>query len=195
MPTEVNILDFTDYVVLYLNAAGRKADKGTIFRLLYYVQAWHLVYFDKHPLYNEVPHAECNGPLHPSLSKKYEDEYYCDNPINPEIPAGMNIAEATQAKLASLQLQEDQSKLIHTVLRRYCELEHGMLLILPLYEGPWLKARAGLGVIERGNRTVTFKSTYAFFNGRLIRRKKREEKERKIAESKNNSIIKTQSHG
>ena len=190
MAKEVNILDLADYVVLYLNSVGIFAHKRWVGRILYYVQAWHLVYFDKHPLFNEVPDARGSGPVHPSIAEKYDDDYYIENPIAPEIPEGMGLMEATQAKLASLQLEENQIKLIHSVFKSCCELSFAELLILNNYELPWLKARAGLGIVERGNRKVTFRATYAYFNARKIRREKREEKERKAQERKNNPKVK-----
>ncbi|RAJ88060.1 hypothetical protein CLV59_101825 [Chitinophaga dinghuensis] len=46
MPTEVKFFDLADYVILYLNAAGLESQKQRVHRLLYYLQAWHLVFFE-----------------------------------------------------------------------------------------------------------------------------------------------------
>ncbi len=61
---KVYILALADYVVLYLSKNNVEITHLKLQKIIYYIQAWSLVYHDNE-LFNESPQAWVNGPVYP----------------------------------------------------------------------------------------------------------------------------------
>ena len=71
----VNIEDFTKYIGLSLHSKGFSVSPLKLQKLLYYTQAWHMVFFGReNTLFVNVPQAWVNGPVYPVIYDAYKDK-------------------------------------------------------------------------------------------------------------------------
>ncbi len=106
-------------------------------KLVYYSQAWSLVW-DEAPLFDEEVQAWANGPVVPNLYARHQGLF--------KLSAWNGRPEMLNA---------EQRETILKVLEFYGDMTSQTLSELTHREDPWLKARAGLGIGERGNRVIT----------------------------------------
>ncbi|MBA3354693.1 MAG: DUF4065 domain-containing protein [Pyrinomonadaceae bacterium] len=106
-------------------------------KLVYYSQAWSLVW-DEAPLFPEPIEAWANGPVVRSLYVRHQGTFKVNN------------WDGDPAKLS-----ETQRETILKVLEFYGPMPAQVLSDLTHNETPWLKARAGLAVGDRGSRVIS----------------------------------------
>ena len=64
----------------------------------------------------------------------------------------------------SLNLEENQLRLINAVLEAYSKLSDERLILMSHSESPWSNAREGLSPIERSGRLLSVNDMYDYFN-------------------------------
>lgn len=70
---KVDINLIADYTVLKLHKKDIDIIPLQLQKLLYYIQAWHMVYFGReNTLFDEVPKAFMCGAIYPTIYKRYE---------------------------------------------------------------------------------------------------------------------------
>ncbi len=119
-------------------------------KLVYYSQAWSLVWDDK-PLFQERIEAWINGPVVPELFFLHKGLFIVDNDIMP-IGNFRNIGE-------------EQRKTIDAVIEYYGNKTAQWLVELSHSEDPWVNARAGLKAGEKGNRVISFEDMAMYYGG------------------------------
>src|SRR5262249_51808652 len=102
-------------------------------KLVYYCQAWSLVW-DEEPLFEEEIQAWVNGPVVPALYERHQGKF-----------------KVRTWNGAPSNLTENQRDTIRKVLEFYGNKPSQVLSDLTHGEAPWVNARAGLGIGERGN--------------------------------------------
>jgi uncharacterized phage-associated protein len=117
-------------------------------KLMYYCQAWHLVWEDK-PLFPNKIEAWANGPvvrdLYPNHRGKYElRDWQWGDPK---------------------ELTADEISTIEAVLETYASKSGHWLSALTHSEPPWIEARAGLADGERGQNEITQASMVEYYGG------------------------------
>lgn len=115
-------------------------------KLVYYSQAWSLVW-DERPLFEAKIEAWANGPVVPALYAEHK---------------GLFQVERWPKGDSSL-LQPAERETIDAVLRFYGHRSSQWLSELTHQEAPWLEARQGLAVGERGNREITLASMAEYY--------------------------------
>jgi uncharacterized phage-associated protein len=120
-------------------------------KLLYYSQAWSLVWDDR-PIFAARIEAWANGPVIPSIFRLHQGSYYVST-----WPSGDKNA---------LRLQERET--VNAVLGKYGHKSSQWLSELTHREKPWIDARQGLGGLERGAREIT-KAAMADYYSSLVR--------------------------
>lgn len=108
-------------------------------KLVYYSQAWSLVWDDK-PLFDDPIEAWANGPVVPKLYSKHRGKFLLeanDIPGDPEV------------------LGADERETVDAVLSFYGDKSSQWLSQLTHAEPPWAEAREGLRPGQRGNREIT----------------------------------------
>lgn len=105
-------------------------------KVVYYSQAWSLVW-DEEPLFNEEIEAWANGPVVRALYARHQRLF--------------KVKEWTGD---SQKLSDTQRETILKVLEFYGHMSSQVLSDLTHNEQPWLKARNGLGVGDRGSRVI-----------------------------------------
>lgn len=115
-------------------------------KLLYYVQALHLAYFDK-----EVIEDDFEAWVHGPVSRKVFNNIRDYSLLYDEMAYVQNEYEQTPDVLMRSTLTEEQIELIDEVLQEYSPLSSLKLEALTHAESPWINARTGYSAGDRCN--------------------------------------------
>ena len=142
-----SILDVAAYILSKLgNVSAMKLQK-----LAYYSQAWSLVW-DERPLFTEHFEAWANGPVAPFLYARHR---------------GMFIVESGAIPGDAANLDDLAKETIDLVVDFYGKRSPGDLSELTHRESPWVDARAGIPIGERGSREITLEAMADYY-GSLV---------------------------
>jgi len=137
----MNSWDLGHIVTHYVNQKGDTVSHKKLQKLLYYVEAWHLVNF-KTPILEENFEAWVHGPVVPELYHKLK-EFGFNNlqVINDEFDT---VDEEIQAIIERSAISSEQIELIESILSRYGSLTSFELELLSHNEAPWVEARQNI---------------------------------------------------
>ena len=116
-------------------------------KLLYYAQAWHLVWDDE-PLFPEKIEAWANGPVVRDLYRDHRGAF--------------TVSSWPKGNVANLSTSERET--IDAVLNFYGPKSGHWLSELTHQEDPWVDARAGMAPRERGDREITHAAMAEYYN-------------------------------
>jgi uncharacterized phage-associated protein len=119
-------------------------------KLLYYAQAWSLVW-DEKPLFPNLIQAWVNGPVVPAVYNHHRGRYFVSRG---DFPTGCPDA-----------LDSGQRETVDAVLGHYGNRSSQWLIDLTHAEDPWKQARIGLAPGERGNSEITYASMADYYSG------------------------------
>lgn len=119
-------------------------------KLVYYCQAWSLVWDDK-PVFNEKIEAWANGPVVRRLYEAHRGEYNV-----------VSLKEGNSAKL-----NKTQCATIDAVLDYYGNRSSQWLSDLTHMEKPWRNARKNIPDGERGDKEITHESMCEYYSSLL----------------------------
>ena len=124
MKGQTTVFDVAKYI---LTKTG-KTTTMKLQKLVYYAQAWSLVWDDA-PLFNDKIEAWANGPVVRKLYEKHRGYYYiASRQINGSIAT----------------LTDEQKKTIDAVVKAYGSFSSSELINLTHKEQPWKDARKGV---------------------------------------------------
>ena len=142
----VSVFDVAQYVLLRL---VEPCTTMKLHKLLYYCQAWYLVWEDK-PLFKENIEAWANGPVIRELFNFHQ---------------GMYWATSDQLTLGNpSRLNDVQREDINNVLAFYGNKTSQWLIDQTHIEAPWQNARKGLLPNERGNRIIPLEAMSEYYS-------------------------------
>ena len=141
----VNCFDVAKYIL----EKKRKMTAMKLQKLIYYSQAWSLVWDDE-PLFNDRIEAWLNGPVLPILYEEHKGKYF----VLIEDIANGNSSNLTENKKDS----------INKVLDYYGDKSSKWLSDLTHLEDPWKNARKGLSEEERGNKEITHAAMVEYYS-------------------------------
>lgn len=136
-----NVLDVAEYI---LSKTGR-ISTWKLQKLVYYSQAWHLVWEDR-PLFDERIEAWANGPVVRDLYKAH---------------AGAFSVETVDGTAGALDAGEAES--VDVVLKDYGDKSPQWLSDLTHMESPWKDARKGVAPTERSNKEISLESMAEYY--------------------------------
>ena len=116
-------------------------------KLLYYSQAWSLVWDDEH-LFRDRLEAWANGPVIPSVYRMHRGKFKVH----------------TWSHGNSSALNEQQKETVDAVLEYYGDKSSQWLSDLTHEEDPWKNARAGLASSDRGSQQITLSSMAEYYS-------------------------------
>lgn len=117
-------------------------------KLVYYSQAWSLVWDDE-ALFEEEIQAWANGPVCPALYQVHRGRLKIDD-----------IDRGNAARLTG-----DERETVDVVLKHYGSYTAQYLSELTHQEAPWKDARDGLAPGERGSREITLDAMAEYYGG------------------------------
>ena len=137
-----------DDVVAAALKQARAIDTWKLQKLLYYCQAWHLVW-EGDPLFRARIEAWANGPVVPAVYRKHRGRFRVDR-----WPCG-DASRLTPAETGS----------VKAVLGFYGKKSGYELSALTHREAPWKRARKGLIEGEPGHQEITLESMLDYYGG------------------------------
>lgn len=137
-------------VAAYIISKLRPVDAMKLQKLLYYSQAWSLVWDDR-ALFNAGIEAWANGPVIREVFKAYQGQY--------------KISKPKYGNPSALTSKEKQT--IDAVLRFYGKKSGYFLSQLTHRERPWMDARIGIAPGDLGDREITLAAMRDYY-GSLV---------------------------
>lgn len=125
-------------VAAYIISKHAPIDAMKLQKLLYYAQAWSLVW-DSKPLFASKIEAWANGPVVREVFKTYQGKY--------------KISQATSGDRNALKPYERDT--VDAILNVYSDKTGFFLSELTHREKPWMEARRGLAPGELGNQEIS----------------------------------------
>jgi uncharacterized phage-associated protein len=138
------------YFLWKASSEGKQISNKKLQKLLYYAQAWYLVFHNK-PLFKDEIEAWIHGPAVRKVYGTYK-KYGFD-------PIQVVVAEETISKVAA----GDDRNLLDEVWRVYGKFDAAYLERLSHNERPWLKAREGLEASTISRNTISIKDMKEYF--------------------------------
>ena len=136
----------------------RGLDNKKLQKLLYYSQAWNLV-FHKEPLFSDKIEAWIHGPAIPQVWRMFRDFNFSVE--YPEIlDSDINLITAKEKKI------------LDEVWRVYGKFDGNYLESLTHNEEPWLKARQGLEVFDASQNEIPQEEMRSYYSHKLSDLKK-----------------------
>jgi uncharacterized phage-associated protein len=150
---EVTLMANVEDVAAYILAEAGPMTAMKLQKLVYYSQAWHLVWTETQLFENRIE-AWANGPVVRELYSLHRGRFSLDGPG--EIPGG-DLSRLTEAERST----------VDAVLKAYGDKSAHWLSELTHSEDPWREARgrAGLGEQDRGNAVISVDSIYEYYDG------------------------------
>lgn len=142
----VSVFDAAKYVLELMN---EQCTTMKLHKLLYYCQAWSLVWEDK-KLFEEKIEAWANGPVIRELFNFHKGMYWISK---------NSLTLGNSSKLS--QIQKDNVK---SVIDFYGGRTSQWLIDQTHTEKPWREARKGLAPNERGNSEITPQAMFDYFS-------------------------------
>ncbi len=121
-------------------------------KLVYYAQAWHYTIFDK-PLFEEKIEAWVNGPVIPSLYKRFVASH-----------SKHSIIDVSEIELKIPEFEPKTKELLDEVYNIYGERSASYLENLTHSEQPWLKARGILPPFAACKEEITLDSMKEYYS-------------------------------
>lgn len=139
-----------DIIITYFESKGDLVTNKKLQKLLYYIEAWFLVY--SRSIIDEDFEAWVHGPVIPSLYREYKRFGY--SPIEGTYKAGETSTGKYFQLLKSAGLNSDQKKLLFAILDKYAPLPSYQLEALSHSEDPWKNARLKCKKFEHCNEVI-----------------------------------------
>ncbi len=154
------IIQIAKYFVQKANSEPEKGlDAKKLQKLLYYSQAWNLVFKD-HPLFDESIEAWIHGP---AVYKVWDTFKTFDfKSPHPEIES-----ETLDG------VSDEEKVLLDSIWNLYGKFDGNYLEALTHSESPWQEARKGLGDGERSHNIISPENMKAFYGQRLAEAEQR----------------------
>ena len=161
---QVDLKKLVNFVIAYCNIHGFVITPMKLQKILYYIQAWYLVKYEKELLFDELPQAWVNGPVYRSIYDQYKTSFYRSTPlILKEIKEVGKDEKILKKYKDLLELADDQTETINVILKHYSPQEESKLVLMTHRDAPWNIAREGYGEFDRCEETITAESMYSFY--------------------------------
>ena len=146
MSGQITGLDVARYIVANIDRnAGESVTPLKLQKLLYYIQAWALVFLDR-PLFHEDFEAWAHGPALDSVYQEYKK--YGWNAIPPG---------------ESAELEPEVEEHIENILSVYGDCSAKHLEMMSHSEAPWREARGGLPPVARSTAIISKDTMKEFY--------------------------------
>ncbi|MBO6237594.1 MAG: DUF4065 domain-containing protein [Bacteroidales bacterium] len=166
----VDIKDFARFMGLSMLSKGISVSPLKLQKLLYYQQAWHMVFFGRNStLFDEAPQAWVNGPVYPAIYMQYKNcvPGMCDHLRSEDFGVAQDAVLDALKKLADkLALTESEMDLFDSVINLYGSKTQNQLIFMTHAELPWSEQREGLEPYEKSNRPISLDTMYSYYKAR-----------------------------
>lgn len=153
-----SVKQISDYVIFRLKSEGQ-TDLSVLKlqKLLYYIQAWHLAFFQRRAFEGEFQ-AWIHGPVNREIYDLYKDKKYLYSEINLDDISDPEVTE---------KLDEELKIHIDTILEAYAKFSGIQLEIMTHDEFPWVEAREGYKPNQRCEVSIKDTSMIDYYGARI----------------------------
>ena len=152
-------------IILYCQSKGYAINPLKLQKLLYFVQAWHIVQFDKNTLFQDLPEAWVNGPVYRSIYDIFKKDFYKnDNFINTQYNTEQELQIEIERLITESNLTSEQQELLFDVLNVYGAMSNEKLVMATHIALPWNNARKGYKSFERCTNTISVDDMYNYYS-------------------------------
>lgn len=158
----MNSSDLGHIITDYVNRKGDTVSHKKLQKLLYYVEAWHLVNFGT-SIVDEDFQAWIHGPVIPELYHQLKDFGFNNlEVINDD--EEKTIEQEIEAIIIRNNVIPESLELISSVLDKYASLSSLQLELLSHSEKPWLEARGNCAPHERCTNIISKETMLSFYS-------------------------------
>jgi uncharacterized phage-associated protein len=167
MKKETSILDMSEYLIIRFQIEGIPLTPLKLQKILYYIQAWHLVFFDKKPLFDDQVEAWVNGPVYKKVYDTYKNDFKVHEPIL--LPLSENdLAKNLESSNKKLNLSPEEQEFLEAIIQRYGYMSPEKLVMLSHSEKPWNEARKGLMPFQASQNIISLESMFEYYNSKKV---------------------------
>lgn len=160
------IEDVARYVGLTSISKGLSISPLKLQKLLYYIQAWYMVFYGRNTLpFEDVPQAWVNGPVYPKIYHQYKSKTanmcdhlkasdFFDGPLEIELDRLTKIMNGLDFEL------------LESVIMLYGRKSQNDLIFLTHSELPWVEKREGLRPFDRSERPLSLDTMHDYYKER-----------------------------
>lgn len=158
---KVDIKNLSEFVIRFCQSNQMSISNLKLQKILYYIQAWHLVYFNKHPFFDDTPEAWINGPVYRKIYNEYKD---CGREEFSILEDNHSKEEAYKKALSFLNISKEQEEYLRASLLYFGSLSAQQLVMRTHLEKPWNEARNGLGELEYSDKIISHEMMYEYYS-------------------------------
>ncbi len=153
----MNINDVCDYIILQVSEPEKYLNNLKLHKLLYYVQAWHLAFYDE-ILFDGKFQAWIHGPVNREIYDRFKEtkSLYSDVDQN-------DIRDSFDLDA----LSPDKTFHIDKILEAYAKFTGTQLEEMSHQEEPWNMARKGYRPTQRCEELIDENVMRSYYAGRL----------------------------
>lgn len=163
----VDIQDIAKYTILRLNQNGNTICPLKLQKVLYYMQAWHMVYFGReNTLFVDVPEAWVNGPVYRNVYEAYRTIpiYKQIQPTFFSINSSKDLHDKIEELSRLLLLTKKQDEFVESIFCHYGTMSHDRLVYLTHSQRPWNNARKGLDAFEYTDEKIDLNDMFYYYS-------------------------------
>lgn len=166
MKKKVDIKTLAKYTILRLIQNGQSICPLKLQKLLYYIQAWHMVYFNReNTLFEEVPEAWVNGPVYRTIYEEYKKIGIYDQITLENVSCTPKTLERnTKIAHDELNIEEEQYQFLESIYKHYGSMSHDRLVFLTHSQQPWNNARKGLQPFEYTSEKINLDDMFSYYS-------------------------------
>lgn len=153
-----NIINISDYVIFRCKVEG-DTDLSALKhqKLLYYIQAWHLAFFEKKAFEGDFQ-AWIHGPVNRDIYELYKGKKYLYSEMTMDDLVDNDIAQ---------KLDNNIKQHIDIILDAYAKFSATELETMTHNEKPWIEAREGFLPNERCEKIINPETMKTYYASRL----------------------------
>ncbi len=156
--TVMKIDNACDYIIQRVIASGEMLSNLKLQKLLYYVQAWNLV-FENKPLFDGKFQAWVHGPVSRNIYARYA--------TTKTLYSDITVSDVSQ-DFDPKSLDVNETSHIDRVLSVYAKFSGAQLEEMTHREDPWVQARDGYEPFERCEKDIDEEIMKRYYAQRLI---------------------------
>ena len=153
------------YIALSLLAKQMTVSPLKLQKLLYYAQAWSMVFFGRsNCLFAEAPQAWGNGPVYPVIYNMWKHKNMCEH-LSPEDfdTTEKKADDALEEVTKQLGLGENEIQMLEQIVLKYGSKSQNYLIFLTHSELPWCEKREGLKPYERSTKPLSLDTMHDYY--------------------------------
>ena len=156
----MNASFMSKYVIAYFDSKGEPITNKKLQKLLYYIEAWHLVLSDS--IIDEDFQAWVHGPVVPDVYHEFKEFGY--RQLSLVYDKNISASNFIKKLIGEQDILSKNIELLNEILEKYGSLSAFQLEFLTHSEDPWNIARKGYGELDACNEIIDKKLMREYYS-------------------------------